>query len=191
MDPNLRARARELQEPEEETRGLPLPFFALMLFLLIWGVIYILVESDDGYYGDQRTYTALMPVKISSADGGQIYGAKCVACHQATGAGVPNVFPPLAGSEWVVGDATLLAKLVLLGVSGPIEVKGAKYDGQMPPFKDQLNDTELAAVLTHIRSTWGNTGAPVKEAEVKEARAAIGPRADPWKGGDELKAAAK
>lgn len=192
-DPQIRARAREHHEPEERNRGLPRPYLVLMIVLVLWGVYYILTQSDDGYFGDQRSEAALRPApkKVGGVDGGQIYGAKCVACHQATGTGVAGVFPPLAGSEWVNGDANTLVKLVLLGVSGEIEVKGQKYNGQMPPFKDQLSDAELAAVLSHIRSQWGNSAAPVDAAAVKQARDAAGTRADPWKGGEELKSAAK
>ena len=192
-DPQIRVRAREQPEPEERTRGLPQPYFVLMILLLFWGMYYILSQSDDGYFGDKRTEAALRPApkKAGGLDGGQIYGAKCVACHQVTGAGVAGVFPPLAGSEWVTGDASTLIRLVLLGVTGEIEVKGQKYNGQMPPFKDQLSDAELAAVLSHIRNQWGNGAAAINDTVVKQARGALAGRADPWKGGEELKAAAK
>jgi len=187
----VRVRARELGEPEERNRGLPIAYFMFAILLTLWGIYYIITQTDEGYFGDQRTEAALRrpPAKASGVDGAQIFGAKCASCHQATGAGVAGVFPPLAGSEWVNEDANRLIKLVLLGVSGDIEVKGQKYNGQMPAFKEQLSDAELAGVLSHIRSQWGNQGAAIEANTVKEIRGALANRADPWKGGDELKAA--
>jgi mono/diheme cytochrome c family protein len=189
-----RARAREKAEPAERNRPISMAYFAFAIVLLFWGTWYILTEANDaGYYGDHRTVEALRPHKpaAGAVDGAQLFGAKCVACHQAAGTGVPGVFPPLAGSEWVQGDPKILVKLVLLGVSGEIEVKGAKYNGLMPPFKDTLSDAEIAAVLSYVRSQWGNSAPPVDAAAVTEGRAAVGGRGEPWKGGQELRAAAK
>jgi mono/diheme cytochrome c family protein len=187
----VRVRARELREPEERIQGLPMAYVVFAILLTFWGAYYILTETDEGYLGDQRTEAALRPAprKTTGVDGTQIYAAKCVSCHQASGAGVAGVFPPLAGSEWVAGDANTLIRLVLLGVTGEIEVKKQKYNGQMPAFKDQLSDAEVAGVLSHIRSQWGNSAASIDASAVKAARDAVGSRADPWKGGEELKSA--
>ncbi len=82
-----------------------------------------------------------------TARGEKVYAANCVACHQATGKGVPGAFPALAGSPKVLGPAADQIGLLLNGVSGTA----------MASFK-QLSDVELAAVMTYTRNAWGNEG---------------------------------
>jgi mono/diheme cytochrome c family protein len=98
----------------------------------------------------------------------------CGTCHQRDGNGLPAAqFPPLAGSEWVLGDEERLIKLTLHGLIGPIEVKGVKYPGAVPmtPFK-MLSDDEVADVLTFVRNAFGNKAAPVTRDSVSKIRAA-------------------
>jgi len=113
-------------------------------------------------------------------DGKQVYATTCAACHQATGEGVAGVFPPLAGSEWVTGDEAKLARIILHGVTGPIEVAGETFNGMMPPWGPTLKDPDIAAVLTYVRSAWGNKAAPVTAAKVAAIRAATSSRTTPW-----------
>jgi mono/diheme cytochrome c family protein/glucose/arabinose dehydrogenase len=106
----------------------------------------------------------------------------CATCHQAGGAG-DAIYPPLAGSEWVLGDETRLIKLVLKGIWGPITVKGKLYDPKngVPPmmgFEPLLKDEEVAAVLTYIRNSFGNSAPAVKPEKVKEIREAIKDKKD-------------
>ena len=98
----------------------------------------------------------------------------CVTCHQADGKGLDPSFPSIASSPWVAGDKDRLIKLSLYGMMGPLEVNGKKYDGQVPmtPFGGMLNDTEMAAVLTYVRNSFGNKADPVDAAEVQKVRAA-------------------
>lgn len=96
------------------------------------------------------------------------------------------MFPPLAGSEWVAGKDTTLAAIVLHGVNGPISVKGQAFNGAMPSFKGQLDDAQLAAVLTYLRSQWGNRAPPVTADAVALVRQATVARSAPFAGGDEL-----
>jgi len=70
----------------------------------------------------------------------------CAACHQATGQGIPGVFPPLAGSEWVLGPVENLIKIQLRGLQGEITVKGVKYNSVMPP-NAAMSDDQIAEVL--------------------------------------------
>jgi mono/diheme cytochrome c family protein len=186
-------RQRELADPDEGVR--PLPWFLTMFLgaMAMWGAFYIYStpSGEDSSYGDQRTVASLRPPEVAvggapKADGKQIYGSKCAACHQATGAGIPGVFPPLAGSEWVVGDDKILTHILLHGVNGEIEVKGAIYKGAMPAWKS-LSDDELAAVLSYIRSDWGNKAAEVLPATVTTQREATKSRTEPYKDGQELK----
>ncbi|MEC5127397.1 PVC-type heme-binding CxxCH protein [Verrucomicrobiales bacterium BCK34] len=103
--------------------------------------------------------------------------AHCVTCHQGTGDGIVNIYPPLKESKWVTGNEDRLIKLTLNGLWGAIEVNGVTYDPTkgVPPmtaFKALLDDNELAAVLTYVRNTWGNKASPISPEKVKEIREA-------------------
>jgi mono/diheme cytochrome c family protein len=150
----------------------------------------------DSAYGDSRTPGALMasagsaPASSGGAavDGAQIFAAKCVACHQASGLGLPGAFPPLAGSEWVLGSDKILVQIPLHGITGSVQVKGATYNGAMPVF-NTLSDAEIAAVLSYVRSTWGNSAAAVSPATVAAGRKATESRSTPFASGEEVKQA--
>jgi len=108
------------------------------------------------------------PVPTSSAAAGMdIYNKTCVACHQASGMGIPNSFPPLAKSDFL-NDKEKTINQVLKGYSGELTVNGQKYNQTMPA--QQLNDDEIAAVLTYVYSSFGNNGSTVTPAEVKAQR---------------------
>ena len=94
------------------------------------------------------------------ARGEKIYAANCAACHQADGKGLPGVFPGLAGSKVATGPAAAHIDLVLRGKDGTA----------MAAYKDQLNDADLAAVLTYERAAWGNAADAVQPAHVKARR---------------------
>lgn len=108
------------------------------------------------------------------------YQEVCQVCHQATGLGIDNVFPPLAGSEWLNGKAEIPIAIVLKGLAGEISVKGKTYAGAMMPWESVLNDDDLAATLTYARSQWGNKGTPVTSAQVKAVRAKYAKRTTSW-----------
>jgi len=103
------------------------------------------------------------------SEGGALYNTYCGACHQFNGMGSPGRFPPLAGAEWVTGDKSRLIGVILNGLSGSIKVKGAPYDGVMPAHAF-LKDSEIAAVLTYIRSNFGNQASSVSSNEVGALR---------------------
>lgn len=190
--PRHDAQQRENPDPHEQGRPVPKLVLLAVSALFAWGVGYILLTQgdDDPALGDRRTLSTLAgkpPAAAgAAADGAQIYNAQCVACHQATGAGLPGVFPPLAGSEWVTGKETLAVNIVLHGISGKLTVRGAAYSGQMPAFKDKLNDAEVAAVLSHIRSQFGNGASGIDAATVQAVRGEGRERKDPWNGDEEL-----
>lgn len=179
---------RENPEPEEGRN--PMPWFVIVLTALLFafGVIYIVrtTLTNAPTWGDGRTVADLQgpaPAAAGAAvDGAAVFSARCAACHQASGKGLPGVFPPLAGSEWVVGKEHLLAAVVLHGISGELTVKGTTYNGAMPAFKDQLQDAELAAVLTHIRSAWGNQADAITADAVAQARKDTEAQAEPYHG---------
>ncbi len=184
--------ARENPEPREGTSPVPWFVIGLTAALLVFGVIYIARSglTNPPQWGDGRSAAELRGAAPAAAgaavDGAAVFAARCVACHQASGAGIPGVFPPLAGSEWVLGKPATLAAVVLHGASGPLTVKGGRFDGAMPAFGAQLNDAELAAVLTHIRSAWGNSAAPVDAATVAAVRKDTAARSEPYKGDADL-----
>jgi len=113
-------------------------------------------------------------------DGEQIYNTRCMSCHQMSGKGVPGTFPPLTGTNWVNGDKGRLIRLLLHGLSGSIEVNGQTYSGVMPPWGGALEDEGVAAVLTYIRSNFGNDTTAVTAEEVAKVRAATKGRSKPW-----------
>jgi len=115
-----------------------------------------------------------------AADGKTVYATTCAACHQATGLGVEGTYPPLAGSEWVTGDEAKLVRIILNGLTGPVEVAGETYSGAMPPWGGVLKDPEVAAVATYLRSSFGNKAAPVTQATVASIRSATKNRTAPW-----------
>jgi ubiquinol-cytochrome c reductase cytochrome b subunit len=99
--------------------------------------------------------------------GDQVFAQNCASCHQAKGQGLPGAFPPLAGNPFVTGDPHKVIKAVENGMSGAISVNGASFNGAMPSWKDKLSPAEIAAVVTYIRTAWGNKASPVTEAQVK------------------------
>jgi mono/diheme cytochrome c family protein len=185
-------RLRENADPDEGIR--PLPWFLVMLLgaMAMWGAFYIYAtpSGEDSAYGDQRTVADLRPPvtavgAVSTVNGKQVYGAKCAACHQATGLGVAGVFPPLADSEWVLEDDKRLINILLHGVNGVMVVKGVEYKGAMPAWKS-MSDEELAAVMTYIRTDWGNKAPEITAVAVKAQREATASRTGPYNGGQEL-----
>ncbi|MDG1891403.1 MAG: HEAT repeat domain-containing protein [Verrucomicrobiota bacterium] len=108
--------------------------------------------------------------------GAEVYRREghCITCHQEKGQGLPAAqFPPLAESEWVVGQPERLIALTLHGLLGPMEVKGKTYQGLVPmtPFKG-LKDDEIAAVLTYVRNAFGNQAPMIGPDTVRAVREA-------------------
>jgi cytochrome c6 len=101
---------------------------------------------------------ASAPARAQDAGQAQFLSS-CSACHQATGLGIKGAFPPLAGSVFAQGDPATVAALVLNGRGG------------MPSFKGDLNDAQIAAALSYVRSAWGNSAGPITADQVAAARA--------------------
>ncbi|MEM9079924.1 MAG: PVC-type heme-binding CxxCH protein [Verrucomicrobiota bacterium] len=113
----------------------------------------------------------------------------CKYCHQDNGMGQGNTWPPLVNSEWVTGetdhDKERLIKIVLHGLYGDIEVAGKTYKTAegMPPMTalgPMLGDTEIAAVLTYVRNSWGNLASPITVDQVNKVREAYRQRVQFW-----------
>ena len=105
--------------------------------------------------------------------GERAYQQRCVSCHMVNGLGTPGVFPPLAGAEYVLAaNVEVPIRIVMHGIQGPITVKGAEYNSLMPAYGIgiAMSDAELAAVLTYVRSSWGNNASAVTAEDVEEAK---------------------
>lgn len=197
-----RAVLREQRDPLEGREPMPWWFVATIVLALFWGGWYL------GRYGGDfgtATHTALgggrqasiagaaaSAVAAAAANpvqqGERLYQNNCQGCHQQNGRGVPGTFPPLVGSEWVTGRPETLARLLLLGLVGPVQVDGATYDGAMPGWKDLLEDEEIAAIATYLRQ-WAPNAAPgIDAAQVALLRTAHAARTTAWTAA-ELKAA--
>ena len=97
----------------------------------------------------------------------------CATCHQVDGKGIKSAgFPPLKGTQWVLGDEERLIKITLNGVMGKMEVMEKTYSGKVPmmAFGSLLNDREIAGVLTYVRNSFGNKAAAISPEKVKQVR---------------------
>ena len=176
---------REKDEPHNAYEPLPLWLVSGFMALVLWAGVYLAYYSggfqstvfDAAQFA--RAAAPGAPVETKGPPdpmvlGKRVFTANCVACHQATGLGVPNAFPPLVGSEWVLrGDwhaDNHLVSILLHGLQGQVQVKGATYNGAMPAWK-QLKDEEIAAVLTYIRNEWGNSAPAITAEQVAKIRA--------------------
>lgn len=165
--PAVHAQDRERVDPEERIRPMPILPAVIAVGMVLFGIIYII---NSGPYtnpalGDHRTLADLRPQAAGggagggAVDGGAIFAANCVACHQATGKGMPPAFPALDGSKVVTGAKGAQVALVLNGKQGTAMASFAR-----------LSDSELAAVITYTRTAWGNKAGEVTPAEIKAAR---------------------
>ena len=100
--------------------------------------------------------------------GRRLFTSICAACHQPTGMGRANMFPPLAGSDFLNADKSRAINIVVFGRQGDVVVNGLKYNNNMPSFP--LTDQDIANVLTYVYNSFGNSGLEVTPAEVAVER---------------------
>lgn len=189
---------RENYDPSEGDRPWPLYIWIFLMLMVSWATTYFALNVGDGQIagGDKRVLKGEVSLKTSDVDskvdpkeltlsmqlneGKKVYQSVCQACHQATGLGLSGAFPPLADSNWVLGDATIPVRIVLHGLEGPIDVKGETYNGVMPAFQEQLDDLQISNVVTYIRNTWGNSVERIKPDKVSELRKSYAKRSKAW-----------
>ena len=159
------AAMREMAEPRDGASPTPISYIIMCFFALMWGGFYI------GYYGGDWNGKGLAerpsaaggpktgPAQNPMVVGKEVFGS-CMQCHQENGLGLPGQYPPLGGSEYVLGDKRRLAAILLNGLSGEVHVKGATFNAIMPPWATR-DDEEIAGVLTYIRNSFGNKADPV------------------------------
>jgi len=185
---------RERPEPIEGREPLNLWLVVFIGVLVFWAGSY-LTHFSGGFRADEFSETQINPVPPPVEGGGGaedpmakqvkagaiVFTTYCQPCHQADGNGLPNQFPPLAGSEWVLAEGpNRITRIVLNGLAGPVKVKGADYNNQMNAFKDSLDDGQIADVLTYIRNSWGNKASVVTAAEVAVIRKETAAKADAY-----------
>ena len=149
--------------------------------------IYSGKEVDSTYVGE-RAAPNLASVSAATASaasgtltleqqikaGGSLFNGTCSTCHQGNGAGLAGVFPPLAKSDFLAADPKRAIGIVLHGFNGKVTVNGTEYNSVMPPMT-QLNDDEVANILTFVLNSWGNPGGQISAHDVTTTRAATKP----------------
>ena len=163
-------------EPMRIETPKPIPTWAWVLVLCIfgWGAGYVSLELHDR---TQNQSTSPVKTEHTSAPsdqawaqlGEQVYGNNCSSCHQQNGEGLAGVFPPLKGNTVVLNeDPTEHILTILKGVSGK-KIDGIDYASPMPGFSS-LSDEEVAAVVNHERSQWGNNAKIISQNDVAKLR---------------------
>ena len=176
-------------EPAAVRSTVPTWIFVFMLLVAFGGFIYY--DHYSGWfspqvyrpYGTAEEVDAYQPKSGAEAlrqHGKAVFEMYCGSCHGNDGAGKPNQAPPLAGSEWVNAKGfTRVTMIPLEGLSGPLQVEGKDWSLVMAPMGAGLSDSDLAAVMTYIRSAWGNKGGDVAPDDVKAIRAKLGAHPQP------------
>jgi mono/diheme cytochrome c family protein len=190
MNKDARNISHDDAEPTVGSAGvvyLPMWIVGLLSLLLYWGCNYVDNRGGDFSelvyepYRSTNELAACRPGGDTGPNGRVLYESPfgCVACHQSSGAGAPGIAPPLAGSEWVLGPPNRMIRIPLTGLTGPIKVLGNEYNLNMFAVGAALKDEELAAILTYIRSSWGNKASKITPEQVKKVRDELKGRADP------------
>jgi mono/diheme cytochrome c family protein len=196
---------REPGDPAEGRERVPWWLWTIAALSLFWGGWYlgrtggtfdlathVAYSMRNGRRDATVTETVGRKAALSLANpverGQQIFSQNCQACHQADGRGLPGVFPPVVGSEFVTGSEERLIRILLDGLEGPIQVAGATYKGAMPAWGELLNDADIASTATYLRQWAPNSAAPVSPVTVATLRAESASRQKPWTA-DELRSA--
>lgn len=175
--------AREAPEPAEGAERPPWWLWVLIVVSLFVGGFYLgrhggLFSSDQhtGFL-PPPTGAPTRPELAKAATGKDLYDSRCASCHQPDGRGLAGVFPPVIGSEYVVGPPEVPVRIVLLGITGELVVGGVTYRGEMPSWRDKMKDDEIAKVLSYLREQSG--AAPIDAELVGRVRAETAGAASP------------
>jgi mono/diheme cytochrome c family protein len=178
----------EAAEPEAKLTPVPVALFILLFLLLYWGMVFF--DEHSGWFSPAvyAPYHSADELALyqpptggpSLLRGKEVYETICGLCHNNDGKGKPGQAPPFVGSEWALGEPSHMIRIPLVGLTGPVEVTGKQYNLSMPAMGAALSDDDLAAVLTYIRSSWGNHASVITPDQVKAIRAKVGKRTQPW-----------
>jgi len=112
-------------------------------------------------------------VDTTPLNGREIYATRCVSCHQADGGGIPGHCPPMVGSPILAGSSDDLIQLILLGKKGPIARNGVIYNGVMPAWRYDLNDSQIADVVNELYARWQPQRAAISPEAVQNIRQSL------------------
>ncbi|MDA8908773.1 cytochrome c [bacterium] len=139
-------------------------------------------EPRPSLGGDESAAEQVAWIEDWMSDGKKVYN-NCIACHQASGLGIPGQFPPLVGSEWVDQGTSRLGAIMLHGINGPFKVAGQTYNQLMPAWNN-LSDEKIAQVVTYIRREFGSLqegdDGVVTTEMIKAAREQFGSHSGPY-----------
>jgi mono/diheme cytochrome c family protein len=180
------AEFRELSSPRGSR--VPVLLVVLMGLLLYWGALYFDTHGawfNPMVYAPYRSEADLLAYQPRSegpdlARGKMLFDNICALCHGTDGLGKPGQAPPLAGSEWALGNPDHMIRIPLFGLAGPITVKGQDFNLAMPAMGATLSTDDLAGVLTYIRSSWGNKASPITPEQVEAIKSKVGNRTQPF-----------
>jgi mono/diheme cytochrome c family protein len=132
---------------------------------------FFISQTDDPVWNGPSEEQQTGDAELSLGE--QLFNKNCASCHQTTGNGISGSIPPLVGSALANSeDVSKPIRIVLHGFRGAIVRNGVKYNGVMQPWHSVLSDEEIAAILTHVRTSWGNIGGEVKPEDVTRVREA-------------------
>jgi mono/diheme cytochrome c family protein len=183
-------------EPQVGVGEIPVVFFAVLAGLIFLGFLYLDKYSggfSNEVFAPYESYDQVAkaqpmdPDAVRRANGQRVYVATCSLCHQLNGLGTPGQFPPLDGSEWVLGSVNRLIRIPHNGLNGAITIKGEKWNAAMPAMGATLADQDFADLLLFVRTSWSNKGGSVELEDVQRVRKEIGGRTDPWSEAELLK----
>jgi len=188
------------RKPEDGAHYKLLPLALLFVFsgLIFFAGTYLnrySVRYDAGVF-DENGHSTHGVVAAAKVDpmvlGKKNFELVCATCHQTTGLGIPGVYPPLAGSEWVNGSEERVIRIVLYGLKGPVSVKGTTFSAAAMPVIGKVSgsgynwgDEKIAAVLTYVRASFGNKASAITAEQVAAIHTKEGDRKE-WSE-DELK----
>ncbi len=132
-------------------------FFIIEITILIISISLIAQQEKSDTEYALYSISKIQDTKLSEsiARGNEIYTDFCMQCHLPDGKGSPNVFPPLAGSDWLINKRKESIYSIKYGLNGPIKVNGKTYNSVMTSLG--LEDEEIADVMNYIMNSWGNT----------------------------------
>ncbi|HSV78222.1 MAG TPA: c-type cytochrome [Ramlibacter sp.] len=125
--------------------------------------------------GDADPHVIPQPSATMLGRGRELYENHCASCHGEQGRGVPGAYPALAGNRSVTLPVTANLVQAVLNGGFPPATRGNPRPYGMPPFATVLSDADVAAVLTYVRTSWGNRAAPVSELSVTQQRSSARP----------------